>query len=88
MLCVRLCSRETDRIQSVPLGPMAASPEDSTLQKLLASAVPGLVQNKGAEGNGELQPRSRRAVAYGAMSILCGKGTENFSASPSLPQQI
>lgn len=88
MLGVRLHSREADRTQSVPVGPMAASPEDPMLQKLLASAVPGVVQSKGVEGNGELQPRPHRAVACGARSVLDGKGTENFSASLSLPQQI
>lgn len=88
VLAARLHSRETDRIQSVPVGLMAASPEDPMLQKLLASAIPGVVQNKGVEGNGELQPCSCRAVPYGARSILGVNGTENFSASPSLPQQI
>lgn len=88
VLAARLHTREADRIQSVPVGPMAASPEDLMLQKLLASAVPAVVQNKGFEGNGELQPCSCRAVPYGARPVLGEKGTENFSASPSLPQQI
>lgn len=52
MLGVRLCSREADRVQSVPVGPMAASPEDPMLQKLLASAVPAWCGTKELRGMG------------------------------------
>lgn len=44
-----LHSREADRIQSVPVGPMAASPEDPMLQKLLASTVQGWYRTKELE---------------------------------------
>lgn len=39
-------------VQSVPVGPMAASPEDPMLQKLLASAVPGWCGTKELRGMG------------------------------------